>query len=707
MSEHAVLVEQSNDGIVKLTLNRPRSLNAISVELLDELVSLLYEHRHARVIVLEGAGERSFCAGEDLKQTLAPQTGSAQELRQSFDKLQDLTRLTSSSRAIVVSAVQGFAIGGGAEIALAADFVVGGPNAKFRFPEVTLGHAVTGGISLRLPQLVGLLKAKELLITGRWVDAEEALRLGMLSEISDDPKQRAVELALQLARLPAVALECSKMALERSTFDKMEACLQDEVNVASYCFAQTGAHQAFSNFAARKDKSMRQALVEESKDIPIRDINSAFAHAVKTFPERTFFRFIGNDISFGDFDLVVQRLAGGPAQAGVSANDRVLDMMRNCIEMAYIWMATNRLGAVWVPINTGLKSITLKHVITAAQPKLAVVGHELLAEFAALEILDPSSIYVKGGDESSSNTFSKLLNTTSLIESPVTVAPGTTAAFLYTSGTTGKSKPCVLSHEYFILQAKALIHGCGLRQDDVLYCPFPMFHADATALTIIPAILLGATAAIAPPADSGKKSATIGLRSSQPPRPGSHRYQLRIADDMNEEVQPNVVGHLLLRTDVPNAFFDGYFNDPTSTAAAFAGTWFHTGDLARVDMEGNIYFMGRVKDVIRRRGENVNASEVEDEFMQHPDVVIAAAYGIPSQLGAGTEEDVKVAVQLRPGSNVDEEALWRWAVTHIARFQLPSVIEFVREIKRTPTGKVEKYGLKVDGGRRFDIREVL
>ncbi|KPM38573.1 hypothetical protein AK830_g7982 [Neonectria ditissima] len=173
---------------------------------------------------------------------------------------------------------------------------------------------------------------------------------------------------------------------------------------------------------------------------------------------------------------------------------------------------------------------------------------------------------------------------------------------------------------------------------------------------------------------------------------------------MDEELPANTPGHLLLRSDEPNAFFQGYFNDAENTASAFRGLWLHTGDIAKVDEEGNVYFVGRVKDVVRRRGENVNACEVEDKFLQHPDVVIAAAYGVPSQLGSGTEEDVKVAVQMRPGSSVDERGLWEWAIDHMARFQVPSVIEFVDEIKKTPTGKMEKGGLRIEGGKRFDLQ---
>jgi crotonobetaine/carnitine-CoA ligase len=814
----SVLVDHPSDGVVRITLNRPKALNAISSDLLEGFCNALQEHGNAntRVILLEGAGDRSFCAGEDLKQTLAPRTGSAEELREAFFKLQDITRLTSSASPVVVSAVQGFAIGGGAEIALAADFVVGGPKAKFRFPEVTLGHAATGGITLRLTSMVGLLKAKELLITGRWVEAEEALRIGMLSEIAEDPKARALELAVQLAALPNIAMTASKTSLERVVFPNMEACLHDEVNVASYCFAQSAAAEAFANFAQRKAPALSSAAPQNGghteekgssvsngltgktdetttpKEVtpvtngqsppakaPIRDINTALQHAVRNYPDRTFVRFGGHDYTFAQADEQIARLAGGLKAIGLGAGDRLLVMMRNSVEMLYTWMAANRLGAVWVPINVQLKSVSLKNVIQAAGPKFAVVDGEFWPVFQTTDSVDQGSVYINGTSENqvSLRSLSELFEGSFPVKECVQVQPSTTAAFLFTSGTTGRSKPCILSHEYFILQAQALIDGCGLRSDDVLYCPFPLFHADATALTTIPAILLGAVAAISPRFTASRfwdeiratqatvydfMGATLALIYKQPPGPGDrdhkvrlawgvpiplfapdyeerfgHRlvtlygsveaslpifqqqdiplprgscgrvrpgHQLRIANEHDEQVPAGTPGQLLLRSDNPNAFFQGYFNDPANTARCWASGWLHTGDIGKVDAEGNVYFMGRVKDVIRRRGENVNAEEVEEEFLQHPDVTTAAAYAIPSQLGAGTEEDVKLAVQTRPGSSVDEKALWQWAVENMARFQVPSVIEIVPEIRKTATGKIEKHGLPVEGGVRFDQR---
>ncbi|KAH8675353.1 putative coenzyme A synthetase [Xylariales sp. PMI_506] len=793
MATPPIIISHPGEGVVTITLNRPQALNAISVDLLNDLVTALREHADARVIVLEGAGDRAFCAGEDLKQTLAPITGSAQELRNSFHKLQDITRLTSNSRAVIVSAVQGYAIGGGAEIALAADFIVAGPKAIFKFPEVTIGHAATGGITLRLSHMVGLLKAKQLLITGRNIGADEALAIGLVSEVSEDPKARAVQLALELAGLPAVALAESKSSIERAVFPNMDISMADEVNVASYCFAQSDADKAFSNFAARKSSgkpilSARDAVQEKQSSennnglcekSRFRDINTALGHVVSCFPDRPFIRFGGEDTTFRQFDSAVAKLSGGLREAGLQQGDRLLVMMRNSLEMVYTWMAANRLGAVWVPINFELKSITLKHVIQAANPKLAVIDAEFWGTWQSLGLMESSMVFIQGPEAiSSTGEFASLMSMGTPITQPVKVTSASTSAFLYTSGTTGKSKPCVLSHEYFIIQASILIDGCTLRGDDVLYCPFPLFHADATALTVIPAILLGAVAALSIRFSASRfwdeirasratvydfMGATLALTYKQPPslHDRDHRirlawgvpipqfskeyeerfnhrlitlygsveasipifqqgrdlplgscgrampgYQIRIADDMDEELPPNTPGQLLLRSDAPNAFFHGYFNDHANTAAAFSGCWLHTGDIAKVDEEGNVYFVGRTKDIIRRRGENVNASELEEEFLQHPDVVIAAAYGIPSQLGSGTEQDIKIAVQLRTGSTVDEKTLWDWAVDRVARFQVPSVIEIVLEIKRTPTGKIEKHSLSIEGGKRFELRSV-
>ncbi|KAK5050877.1 hypothetical protein LTR84_003436 [Exophiala bonariae] len=790
MPERSVLEEHLGAGIVKITLNRPAALNALNAELLEDLLAALQRCRDAKVIVLEGAGDRSFCAGQDLKQGLTKH-GSHAELQEAFTHLQDVARLTSRSSAIIIAAVHGFAVGGGAEIALGADFVIGGPATTFRFPEVPIGHAATGGITQRLVALIGLLQAKRLLLTGAYVGAEEALAMGLLTEINEDPKKRAKELAELIAGLPSTSLTWSKQSLEKACFPNVEQVLQDEIESASVCFAQSDAANAFSEFATRRTApgamnfSSAPALGNDTnkwrsgnKDAsitpkePISNLNQALDIAVMRYPDRPFLRFPGHEISYAVFGARVSRLAGGLRELGVQPGDRVLVMMRNSIEMVETWMSTNRLGAIWVPINPELRSSTLHHAVLAVRAKLLIVDEGIYAEVKSA-LPGEIPFYINGTESG------ELLNQLHSLGQPVTkavpVESSTTAAFLLTSGSTGRSKPCMLSHRYFLVTAQGLVDGLALGADDVLYCPFPLYHLDATGMTVVPALFLGATAALSPRFSASNfwheirkteatvydfMGATLALifkqnASSQDrehrvrvawgvpipafakeyehrfghplvtlygstesglpiiqqgdfatgscgkPRKGFH---VRIADPAGNALPPQTPGQLLLRSDIPGALFSGYFDEPQKTAEAFTGQWMNTGDVAKVDNRGNVFFVGRLKDVIRRRGENINAAEVEEEFLQHPDVVVAAASAVPSELGWGTEDDLKVTVQLRESSLTDEGELWSWSVAKMARFQVPDVIEIVPEIAKTPTGKVEKSRLNRKGGRRFHRR---
>jgi enoyl-CoA hydratase/carnithine racemase len=241
-----VLVRERHGAAAVLRLNRPQALNALDVPLLRALVDAVDACRDEPAIVLEGEG-RAFCVGEDLKATLAPRTGGADELRGSLELLQELTRRLTLGPP-VVAAVHGYAIGGGAELALAADLVVAGPDARLRFPEVTLGHAVTGGISARLPALVGLLRAKELLLTGRWVEADEAVALGLANELAEDARQRARDLAAELAALPRRSVRATKRALELGALPLQEQALALEVDAAAHCFEAAEAAASVDRF---------------------------------------------------------------------------------------------------------------------------------------------------------------------------------------------------------------------------------------------------------------------------------------------------------------------------------------------------------------------------------------------------------------------------------------------------------------------------
>jgi enoyl-CoA hydratase/carnithine racemase len=245
----ASVIRERTGEVEIVRLNRPDALNAMNVDLLTELIRALADVGGAKVVVLEGEG-RAFCVGEDLKQTLAPRTHGADELRHSFGLLQDITRLMSSSSAVFVAAVQGYAVGGGAELALAADLVIVQAGTRLRFPEVTLGHAVTGGITARLPALVGLMRAKELLLSGRWIDADEAARIGLAIELADDARERARAIAGEFAQLPGRSLGATKRGLELAALPNQTAVLAAEIDAALHCFAATEAAESIGAFQA-------------------------------------------------------------------------------------------------------------------------------------------------------------------------------------------------------------------------------------------------------------------------------------------------------------------------------------------------------------------------------------------------------------------------------------------------------------------------
>ena len=161
-------------------------------------------------------------------------------------------------------------------------------------------------------------------------------------------------------------------------------------------------------------------------------------------------------------------------------------------------------------------------------------------------------------------------------------------------------------------------------------------------------------------------------------------YQIRIADEHDVEVALGESGEILIRPREPHSMMEGYFGEPERTREVFRNLWFHTGDLGKMDAEGNLYFHARLKEVIRRRGENVMPHEVEEVIQRHPAVGECLAVGVDSPVG---EQDVKVYIILRDCARLEAEALRQWCEGRMARFMVPTHVEFVDDVPRTPTGK--------------------
>jgi enoyl-CoA hydratase len=192
-----VLVEQRDDGVAVVTLNNPK-VNALSQALLAELRAVAEEltANPPGAVVITG-GERIFAAGADISEF-----GDAERAVQITAGFHSALDAVAAIPRFVIAAVSGYALGGGCELALACDYRIGGERAVFGQPEILLGIIPGGGGSQRLPRLVGASKAKEIMITGRQVKAEEALRIGLLDEsVSTDAlHDRALSLAAEVAR---------------------------------------------------------------------------------------------------------------------------------------------------------------------------------------------------------------------------------------------------------------------------------------------------------------------------------------------------------------------------------------------------------------------------------------------------------------------------------------------------------------------------
>jgi crotonobetaine/carnitine-CoA ligase len=175
------------------------------------------------------------------------------------------------------------------------------------------------------------------------------------------------------------------------------------------------------------------------------------------------------------------------------------------------------------------------------------------------------------------------------------------------------------------------------------------------------------------------------------PRPG---YECRIADERDQPLPPGKVGELLVRTDEPWKLMAGYWGKPEETARALRNQWVHTGDGFTRDEDGNFYFVDRLKDSIRRRGENISSIEVEADVNQHPAVLESAAIAVPSEWG---EDEVKVAVVLKEGETLRPEELVEFVIARMPHFMVPRYIEFVAALPKTQTQKIRKEELRAAG----------
>ncbi len=438
----------------------------------------------------------------------------------------------------------------------------------------------------------------------------------------------------------------------------------------------------------------------------------------------------------------IKAVAGRYRSKGYSAGHRVALLLGNEPDFLMHFLALNSLGASIVPLNPEHRQAERDYILSHSEAG-SVVTHEML-----LGNFDP----VPAGAPTGSGE----------------------CALLYTSGTTGKPKGCLLSNRYFVDIGRRYISEGGLctarEGEERLITPLPLFHMNALAcstmamimsggcviqldrfhprtwwedvarfdativhyLGIMPAILLAAPpgprdrthrvqfgyGANANPKDHAAFEARfgfplieawamtetgsgamivcnreprhVGTRCVGAPREG---LQLRIVDEHERDVPHGEPGELLVRQAGPDprsGFFSGYYKDPAATEAAWKGGWFHTGDAVRRGPDGQIHFVDRRKNIIRRSGENIAALEVEAALADHPAVRQVAVLAAPDAL---RDEEVLACVVPQERTLMSREtavSIQAWCLERLAYFKAPGYVAFVDELPVTSTNKVQK-----------------
>jgi acyl-CoA synthetase (AMP-forming)/AMP-acid ligase II len=480
--------------------------------------------------------------------------------------------------------------------------------------------------------------------------------------------------------------------------------------------------------------------------------------------------------SYADAVREVEWLAHRYRATGLKLGSRVGLMLENRPAFFFHWLALNALGASVVPINPEWRSAELEYLAAHSEICIAVVPRERVEELK------------RAGDNAGRAVVVTTSDLPSLAEPSVAASKGvdagpglgTECALLYTSGTTGRPKGCVLPNEYFLWAGRwyAEIGGlCAVVPGaDRLITPLPMSHMNAMAystmvmlltggcivpldrfhpgswwdsvresrativhyLGVMPAMLLGAApsesdrdhsvrfgfgAGVSPwlhavfeerfgfplleawaMTETGAGAVIIANR--EPRKVGTAcfgaaeaRVEYRVVDDEGEDVRAAQPGELLVRSagsEPRFGFFREYLKDPAATAEVWAGGYFHTGDVVFVDADGDLHFIDRKKNVIRRSGENISAVEVESVLLQHPGIATVGVTAVPDDVRG---DEVMACVVPRNALSEMERVSFAHAVLdfcleRLAYFKAPGYIGFCERLPLTATEKIQRAQLK-------------
>ena len=497
------------------------------------------------------------------------------------------------------------------------------------------------------------------------------------------------------------------------------------------------------------------------------------------FGDRVFCSFAdGDELTFAEFETATNALASGLADLGVKKADRVLGMMYNSKAFLLTMIAVQKLGAIFVPVNTELKGVFLEHQVRNIEPRVIVSGDELRGAFDTISTdgLDiETTVSVEGGGVPLEGTkgalFQDLLACKARPSDIVIPSAYDIAMIMFTSGTTGPSKGVMMPHAHCLLFGFGSGRALSMTTADKMFICMPFFHAMGLLLQMTSCLFYGSSAHVVrrfsattwlEEIRSSESTLTYGLGVipefifRQPPTPHDQDHKLRLmlavpkGDDWgrpfeerfglrlvqafgmtecnipaygkledpimagcagriendffevkvvdsenDEEVTIGEVGEIVVRPKHPGCFMAGYFRMPERTVEAWRSLWFHTGDAGRFDDQGRLFYIDRIKDSIRRRGENISAFEVEQVINGHPEVAESCVIGVRDE-DAGGEEEVKACI-VAGGNAPEYSSILDCCVERMPRYAVPRFLEYVNELDKTPTGKLRKQDLRDAG----------
>jgi fatty-acyl-CoA synthase len=514
--------------------------------------------------------------------------------------------------------------------------------------------------------------------------------------------------------------------------------------------------------------------------------NQLSRHALMQ-PHATALRHLGRTTTWADLDRRVSALAGALHRRGVRFGDRVLILMLNRTEFVESFLAANRLGAIAVPVNFRMTPPEIAFLVSDCDAAVVVTEPVLAAVATAVRDLEPRLETVIVADAATDDSvlgYEDLLAESGDPAPLVDIEDDSPALIMYTSGTTGRPKGAVLTHNNLAGQAMTFLFTSGSDiNGDVGFIGVPLFHIAGIANMII-GMLLGLPTVVYPLGDfdpralldvleaekvtgiflvpaqwqavcaeqkanprqlrlrtlswgAAPASDTL-LRAMSETFPGTQilaafgqtemspvtcmllgddairklgsvgkvipTVSARVVDDDMNDVPVGQVGEIVYRAPTLMA---GYWNNPKATAEAFAGGWFHSGDLVRQDDEGYIWVVDRKKDMIISGGENIYCAEVENVLAAHPAIVEVAVIGRSHEKWG----EVPVAVVVERGAVSDKPLemadLDAFLTERLARYKHPKALEIVDALPRNPAGKVLKTELRsrFAAGKSTDARE--